>query len=104
AEVLEDFGYARTTTDRIAERAGVSVGTVYQYFGNKTELFERVFDRQSDLIVAGLKAFKFDEHASTSENLQKVLDIPKGTMTVGQVREFKRIPELQRRIGYMSEM
>ncbi len=35
AQVLETRGYATATTDRIAERAGVSVGTLYQYFPNK---------------------------------------------------------------------
>lgn len=104
AEVLEDSGYSRTTTDRIAERAGVSVGSIYQYFGNKRDLFERVFDRQSDLIIAGLRSFKFDENAPASENLQRVLDIAKGTMTPGQIRELRRIPELKARIASVSEM
>ncbi len=35
AQVLEAEGLGATTTDRIAQRAGVSVGTLYQYFPNK---------------------------------------------------------------------
>lgn len=35
AQVLEQVGYAAATTDRIAARAGVSIGTLYQYFPNK---------------------------------------------------------------------
>lgn len=35
AQVFENQGYARGTTNRIAERAGVSVGTLYQYFPSK---------------------------------------------------------------------
>lgn len=34
-QVFEAFGYAGCTTNRIAERAGVSVGTLYQYFPSK---------------------------------------------------------------------
>ena len=34
-QVFERFGYAGGTTNRIAERAGVSVGTLYQYFPSK---------------------------------------------------------------------
>jgi AcrR family transcriptional regulator len=32
-------GYATTTLDRIAERAGVTKGTIYVYFANKEHLF-----------------------------------------------------------------
>jgi AcrR family transcriptional regulator len=32
-------GYAQTTLDRIAERAGVTKGTIYVYFENKEHLF-----------------------------------------------------------------
>ena len=39
AQVLVTKGYERTTTDRIAERTGVSVGTVYEYFPNKDAIF-----------------------------------------------------------------
>ena len=35
AQVLERDGLAAATTDRIAERAGVSVGSLYQYFPSK---------------------------------------------------------------------
>ncbi len=35
ARVFEERGYARGTTNHIAQRAGVSVGTLYQYFPNK---------------------------------------------------------------------
>lgn len=35
AQVFEANGYAAGTTNRISERAGVSVGTLYQYFPSK---------------------------------------------------------------------
>jgi AcrR family transcriptional regulator len=38
AETFAKLGYARTTTNRIAQRAGVSVGSLYQYFPNKDSL------------------------------------------------------------------
>jgi AcrR family transcriptional regulator len=44
-QVLLDVGQARLTTTRVAERAGVSVGTLYQYFPNKNALLKTVMER-----------------------------------------------------------
>lgn len=44
AQVLEERGYEGATIARIAERAGVSVGSLYQYFGTKDALFEALTD------------------------------------------------------------
>ncbi len=38
AQVFEEEGYGSATTNRIAERAGVSIGTLYQYFPSKEAL------------------------------------------------------------------
>ena len=38
AQVFETYGYAAGTTNRIAEEAGVSIGTLYQYFSSKEAL------------------------------------------------------------------
>jgi AcrR family transcriptional regulator len=45
AEVFEKLGYAGATTNKIAERAGVSVGSLYQYFADKDDLLRVLLER-----------------------------------------------------------
>ncbi len=44
-QVLVRDGKARLTTTRVAARAGVSVGTLYQYFPNKSSLLQAALRR-----------------------------------------------------------
>lgn len=50
-QVLLAAGYARLTTTRVAERAGVSVGTLYQYFPDKLSLVTALKARYAERIV-----------------------------------------------------
>jgi AcrR family transcriptional regulator len=54
-QVLEDVGLERLTTTRVAERAGVSVGTLYQYFPNKSALLAAVLERYLVVIVEAVE-------------------------------------------------
>lgn len=45
AQVFEALGYAAGTTNRIAERAGVSIGTLYQHFPSKEALAVALIER-----------------------------------------------------------
>ncbi|MFJ5838760.1 TetR/AcrR family transcriptional regulator [Streptomyces shenzhenensis] len=67
AHVFGEYGYAAGTTNRIAERARISIGSLYQYFPNKdailAELLVRHIERgtwtqadQLDLSAGSLEA------------------------------------------------
>lgn len=58
-QVLAKEGMRRFTTTRVAERAGVSVGSVYQYFPNKAAILFRL---------------QSDEWRETSEMLRGILE------------------------------
>ena len=45
ARILVERGYAATSTNAVAERAGVSVGSLYQYFPNKDALIAALHHR-----------------------------------------------------------
>ncbi|MFK4872214.1 TetR/AcrR family transcriptional regulator [Novosphingobium sp. ZW T3_23] len=54
-QVLLAGGVGRLTTTRVAERAGVSVGTMYQYYPHKQALLFALVERQFDLIETAMR-------------------------------------------------
>jgi AcrR family transcriptional regulator len=50
-QVLLRVGKERLTTTRVAFRAGVSVGTLYQYFPNKSALLQAALKRHLDAVA-----------------------------------------------------
>lgn len=61
--VLEQEGHEAATTSRIAEVAGVSVGTLYQYFANRDAIVdalqEREFERATEMLERTLGSSTF---------------------------------------------
>jgi AcrR family transcriptional regulator len=52
ARILVREGFDRASTNRIAEQAGVSVGSLYQYFPSKEALVAAVIDRHHQQLMA----------------------------------------------------
>ncbi len=55
-QVLLQFGKEQLTTTRVAARAGVSVGTLYQYFPNKSALLQAVLRRHLNEVTSAVEA------------------------------------------------
>lgn len=53
--VLDQEGLAGFNTNRIAEVAGYSIGTLYQYFRNKHELLEALARHERERVVAEMQ-------------------------------------------------
>ncbi len=73
AQVLLREGYARATTNRIAERAGVSVGTIYQYFGGKDEVFDALIQRYFADVLAKIRASPPDPSRPLADTLRDLI-------------------------------
>jgi AcrR family transcriptional regulator len=54
AQILEAGGLAGFTTNAVAERAGVSIGTLYQYFGGKNAILVALGKQQVELGLADI--------------------------------------------------
>jgi AcrR family transcriptional regulator len=55
-QVLLSHGAERLTTTRVAERAGVSVGTLYQYYPNKQSLLFAVLEHHLNNVAGRVEA------------------------------------------------
>lgn len=55
-DAVASHGLEATTTRHIAERAGISVGTLYHYFADKAEVFAALQNRLSNELVARIRA------------------------------------------------
>jgi AcrR family transcriptional regulator len=52
--VLASSGYAQMSTNRVAEEAEVSVGSLYRYFADKDQIFDELRDRVTEKIMRDL--------------------------------------------------
>jgi len=70
SNALAERGFEGATMPVIAEIAGVSVGSLYQYFEDKDSLLEALVDRMSGEIATSLAALTLPENASLRESVE----------------------------------
>lgn len=70
--VFADVGFEAATMDAIAERAGTSIGSLYQFFPNKKALYEAMGARYLDQVRALFDTFMTEERLARP--WQEVLD------------------------------
>ncbi|MEV0381216.1 TetR/AcrR family transcriptional regulator [Nonomuraea sp. NPDC050643] len=72
AHVFAEYGYAAGTTNRIAERARVSIGSLYQYYPNKDAILLELMARHLDSGAVEVDRRQAEELPGTIEGVMRV--------------------------------
>ena len=72
-QVLLSVGKERLTTTRVALRAGVSVGTLYQYFPNKSALLQAALKRHLDEVTEAVERVCMEQKGNTLRQMATAL-------------------------------
>lgn len=97
ARILERGGLAELNTNAIAGRAGISVGSLYQYFPSKEAILAELLHRERQSLCAAL-----ERHLETSANLG-LTDAVRGFLKTAAVHQLAR-PDLSRTLEYAEFM
>ncbi len=91
-KLLKRGGTSAITTNRIAETAGVSIGSVYQYFPNKRALFIALHERHIGLVDEAIRRRMGECKDSSLEDLVE-------SLVKGMVEAHTVDPELSDLLG-----
>jgi AcrR family transcriptional regulator len=94
-ELLASDGARSLTTNRIAERAGVSIGSLYRYFPNKDAVLAAIYEAETGREVADIRAasaWEIDEaplHQALATIVDFQLERQRRLLALG--RDFYRV-------------
>lgn len=75
AELLDEVGYEAMSTTRIAQRAGVAIGSLYQFFPDKRAIRTALTARNVERFVSRLgRRFMAEEFRTTWEAVDAIID------------------------------
>lgn len=88
AEILERQGFAGFSTNAVAERAGASIGSIYQYFSNKNGLIQALVQREHLELMIDLTSIRDSGNGRGLGMIDDLIDL-------AVARQLQR-PELSR--------
>ena len=72
--VLQNFPHEKFTTNRVAEAAGISVGSLYQYYPNKRALLMELEIRAVNEMIENVEQMLFDTSRPSEERLYSAIE------------------------------
>ena len=72
--VLEEVSFEKFTTNRVAEAAGISIGSLYQYFPNKQSILIELERIAIDKMTENIEILLFEENHTSQDRLFKVIE------------------------------
>ena len=94
AQILQTEGEGAFNTNRVAERAGFSIGTLYQYFPNKNSIFEALAERERITIESAIKKAFIRQDPKTLEDAVRIV-VHELINAFGRRRKLRRFVILQ---------
>jgi AcrR family transcriptional regulator len=77
AQILQSDGEEKLNTNRIAERAGFSIGTLYQYFADKEAIIAALAEREREKVLAtivkALSSVESDDGQSVTREIVRTM-------------------------------
>lgn len=72
-ELMKEVGFEQISTNKIAKKAGVSIGSIYQFFPNKEAIYQAVEERMIDTMSKDATEIMAKHGDSTAVELAEVL-------------------------------
>jgi AcrR family transcriptional regulator len=73
-EVAAEVGVPATNLQSVAKRAGVAVGTIYNYFQDRSDLFEALYERRRSALFAALDTATREAEVRFDAQLEAYVD------------------------------
>ncbi len=107
AQLLLIIGYDKASTNKVAEKAGVSIGSLYEYFPGKEAIFAEIRRRQDEhyarLIQAGPLASTFKDALRLSVTTYIKLTLANLELHTALVRDVPKFATSEAESSLVSE-
>jgi AcrR family transcriptional regulator len=101
AELLVEVGYGRASTNAIARRAGVCVGSLYQYFADKEDIFRTIVRRHRERVLPAV-ARAFTRMAEPDSDLvETALDLLRN-MASANAENPRLMAAIEQELGWLE--